>query len=288
MLRVPSFAKINLYLRVLEKEPGGYHRIETVLQTVSLHDIMHFERVRGPRLEVTSDHAPEGKANIAYRAAALVVPKRRGVRIRIEKKVPIGAGLGGGSSNAAMTLLALNHLFAMNYKLSELAQMGGELGADVPFFLVGGTACGLHYGERILPLPDLRPCPVVLLYPGVEIVTAQAYGNLKLTKEGLDGTIQDFCYSLLNQGVDQLSAALRNDFERTVLRDKRIAEAREFLTQRGFGRVHLSGSGSTLFALGRPRREFRVRDDWEVWQARLLTRSQYRQRLNRCLRWPEC
>src|SRR2546428_13633858 len=106
MLRVPSFAKINLYLRVLEKEPGGYHRIETVLQTVSLHDVMYFERLREPRVEVTADRAPEREANIAYRAAALMVPKGRGVGIRVEKKNPIAAGFGCGASNAAINLHA--------------------------------------------------------------------------------------------------------------------------------------------------------------------------------------
>ena len=287
MLRVPSFAKINLYLRVLEKEPGGYHRIETVLQTVSLHDVMYFERLREPRVEVTADHAPEGEANIAYRAAALMVPKGRGVRIRIEKKIPIGAGLGGGSSNAAITLLALNHLFSMNYSLAALARLGGQLGTDVPFFLAGGIACGFHHGEQIVPLPDLRPRPVTLLYPGVQILTANAYANLKLTKERPDATIENFCYSLLNQRVDQLNTILRNDFDQTVLKDKRIVEARKFLTRQGFGKVHLSGSGSTLFALGRLRRKLRVRAGWKYWQAHLLTRSQYRKRLGRCLRWPE-
>ncbi|HEY3128690.1 MAG TPA: 4-(cytidine 5'-diphospho)-2-C-methyl-D-erythritol kinase [Acidobacteriota bacterium] len=287
MLRVPSFAKINLYLRVLEKEPGGYHRIETVLQTVSLHDIMYFERLREPRVEVTADDAPGGEANIAYRAAALMVPKGRGVRIRIEKKIPIGAGLGGGSSNAAMTLLALNHLFDAGYSLAALAHLGGRLGSDVPFFLAGGTACGFHHGERVVPLPDLPPAPVTLLYPGVQMLSARAYANLKLTKEMPDATIENFCYSLLNQRVDQLSTILRNDFERTVLKDKRIVEARKFLTGQGFGKVHLSGSGSTLFALGRPKRKLRVGAGWKFWQAHLLTRSQYRKRLSRCLRWPE-
>lgn len=287
MIAVPSFAKINLYFRVLEREPGGYHLVETVLQTVSLHDTLTFESLSNARLEVESDLAPPGKANIVYRAAQRLLPAKKGLRIRIRKRIPMGSGLGGGSSNAAVTLLVLNSLFGMKYNLSELVQIGGELGADVPFFLVGGTACGQHYGESVLPLPDAPAASMVLLYPAVHISTAHAYGKLKLTKQEPNCTMQHFCYSLLRGRVDALDDLMRNDFERVIFRNQRIAAARGFLERQGLGKVHLSGSGSTLFALGNPRRKLQAKSNWQVWPARFLSRGQYRQRLSRHLNWPE-
>ncbi|HEV8132326.1 MAG TPA: 4-(cytidine 5'-diphospho)-2-C-methyl-D-erythritol kinase [Acidobacteriota bacterium] len=287
MFAVPSFAKINLYLRVLGQEASGYHRIETALQTISLHDTLYFERRRRPGIEVTSDRSPSGEANVVHKAAALLLPAGKGIRIHVQKQIPVGAGLGGGSSNAAVTLLVLNDVFRLKYRLPELVQAASKLGMDVPFFLVGGTACGLHYGENIVPLPDAPATSLVLLYPGVQVITARAYGNLKLTKNQADGTIQNFCYSLLNHRVDALDSSLSNDFEASVLGDRRIAEAKRFLQRRGFSNVHLSGSGSALFALGSTRKKLPVKNDWEIWQARFLTRSQYRRKLSRCLRWPE-
>ncbi|MBI4456191.1 MAG: 4-(cytidine 5'-diphospho)-2-C-methyl-D-erythritol kinase [Acidobacteria bacterium] len=287
MITTPSFAKVNLYLRVLGREPSGYHRIETVFQSVSLHDTLSFEPLPYPHLEVESDLAPNGKANTVYQAAARIVPAGKGIRIQIRKKIPMGAGLGGGSSNAAVTLLVLNSLFGMNRSFLELEGIAAELGADVPFFLVGGTAYGAHYGERVVPLPDAAASSVVLLYPAVHVSTAEAYRNLKLTKEKLDGTIQNFCYSLLNHRVDSLEAVMSNDFESVAYRDRQIATAKRFLRRQGFGKVHLSGSGSTLFALGDSRERLPVKSGWQMWRARFVSRNQYRKRLSRCVKWPK-
>lgn len=288
MVTVPSFAKVNLYLRVLEREASGYHLIQTVLQTVALHDALVFQPLPQPGLVVESDEAPQGKANIVYRAAARILPEGKGMRIVIRKRIPLGAGLGGGSSNAAVTLLFLNSMFGTKYRLSELARMAGQLGADVPFFLTGGTALGQHYGEQVIPLPDAPPSRVALLYPGFPVATAEAYGNLKLTKERPDASIQDFCYSLLNHKLDLIEAAMNNDFEGAVFQDRRIASAKGFLRRQGFAKVHLTGSGSTLFALGRPRGKPSLRGGWDVRQTRFLPRSQYRRSLGKFLEWPEC
>lgn len=288
MLTVPSFAKVNLYLRVLERETNGYHLIQTVFQTISLHDTLAFQPLPRHGLVVESDAGPQGETNIVHAAAARMLPRGKGLRIRIRKRVPMGAGLGGGSSNAAVTLLVLNSMFGMQYRLSELARVGSELGSDVPFFLTGGTALGQHYGEQVIPLPDAPAAPVALLYPGVHVSTAEAYGNLKLTKRRRDATIQDFCYSLLNHRIDLIEAAMGNDFEGAIFRDRRIASARRFLRRQGFVRVHLSGSGSTLFALGHPSGKLPLSLNWDFRQTSFLSRSQYRKRLGRFLEWPEC
>jgi 4-diphosphocytidyl-2-C-methyl-D-erythritol kinase len=286
MITVPSFAKINLYLSVLEREKTGYHLIETVFQTVALHDDLTFEKLRVGRLVVESDLAPSGEANIVYRAASLVLPPRRGIRIGVRKRIPIGAGLGGGSGNAAVTLLALNSIFRLGYSIDQLSAFGEKLGADVPFFLWGGTAAGTHYGEKLWPLPDAPACRLTLLYPGTSVSTVEAYGNLKLTKKPPLCTMQSFCYSLLNQGVDALDAAIGNDFEHLIYRKPGIADGRAFLRRAGFRRVHLSGSGSALFGLGRPSRRVAPETGCRVWNTRFLSRNQYRKELGRALSWP--
>ena len=273
-------------MRVLERDEYGYHRIETVFQTISLHDTLLFEPLGRGRVEVMSDAAPAGAANIAHRAALAILPTGKGVRVTIRKRIPMGAGLGGGSSNAAVTLLALNSLYRVNSSMAQLARIAASLGADVPFFLVGGTAAGLHYGEEIFPLADAPASAVTLLYPGVHVSTAEAYANLKLTKIKPDVTIQNFCYSLLNNRVDLLEAAMGNDFERSVCQDGRIASARRFLKRQGFG-AHLSGSGSVLFALGEPEFKLRPGDGWKIWRSRFLSRSRYRKRLGGSLQWPD-
>lgn len=286
MITVPSFAKVNLYLSVLKREKTGYHLIETVFQTVALHDVLTFEKLRVGRLVVESDLAPSGEANIVHRAASLVLPARRGIRIGVRKRIPIGAGLGGGSGNAAVTLLALNSIFHLGYSIHQLSALGAKLGADVPFFLWGGTAAGTHYGEKIWPLPDAPACRLTLLYPDTAVSTGEAYGKLKLTKKAPLCTIQSFCYSLLNQGVDALDSAIGNDFEPLIFRKPRIAGGRASLRRAGFRRAHLSGSGSTLFGLGRPSCPVAPEAGGRVWNTRFLSRNQYRRELGRALSWP--
>ena len=286
MITVPSFAKVNLHLRILEREASGYHLLETVLQTIDLRDELTFETIRRARLEVESDLAPEGPANIVHRAASLLLPAGRGLRVRVRKRIPIGAGLGGGSGNAAVTLLAVNSLFRLGRKYKDLSRMAESLGADVPFFLVGGTAVGTHYGEKVWPLADAPASRVTLLFPGVEISTAQAYGNLTLTKKSPLCTIQSFCYALLNQRVDALEAAMSNDFERAIFRNPRVAGGVRLLKRAGFSRVHLSGSGSALFALGSPTLRVEAIDGCRVWSTEFLSRNRYRRSLGRFLDLP--
>jgi 4-diphosphocytidyl-2-C-methyl-D-erythritol kinase len=280
-LTLPSYAKINLFLRILRRDRTGYHQIETVFQTVSLHDVVRFTRTRRPGIRLRG--GPPAKENIVYRAAARLAPPDSGVRIELDKRIPTGAGLGGGSSNAAVTLLAVNHLFGLGYSLAELARVGAELGSDVPFFLAGGTALGLNHGEKVFPLPDAPGSKLILLYPGVPVYTTEAYAKLQLTKGDPGYTIHDFCYALVNHRVEALEQFFRNDFERTVASNSAVAEARQFLEHKGLAKAHLSGSGSTLFWLGSHSGRIRVRKDWRLWQAEFITRGQYMKSLGRCL-----
>lgn len=260
-ISVPSFAKINWILKILGKRGDGYHEIATVFQTVDLRDQLSF-RPRGDgeiALHVEGRPVAGGDDNLVTRAARLM--RRRhgggGADIRLLKRIPVGAGLGGGSGNAAVALLALNRLWKLGLGRGELLELASALGSDVPFFLIGGTASGTGRGEILTPLPDLPGRDLLLLYPGFEISAGEAYatggwgpleGGPELTKRMAANTILRFREAVRRgRGAD---AAAENDFDGPLfLRYPRLAEARDGLKRAGCERVMLCGSGSTLLGL---------------------------------------
>ena len=262
-LVLPSFAKINWCLTILGKRRDGYHELRTVFQTVDLCEQIVFETLADSRIEVKVEgkKLPEGKGNLLYGAADLlrtVAGSRGGVGIFLKKRIPVAAGLGGGSSNAAMGLLALNQLWKCGLTGEDLARLGAQLGSDVPFFLVGGTALGLGRGEKVIPLPDLsEESSLIVLYPDLAMPTKEAYelgswetwtGPNLLTKKDLDTTIQRFHPS--RERGDKGWASLENDFEEPVFRRYPfLAEVKRTLQEIGCERVMLCGSGSALWGL---------------------------------------
>ena len=262
-LTIPSFAKINWILEILGKRTDGYHELRTIYQTIDLGEEIVFESTSGQaiQLQVEGREVTEGEHNLVYQAAQLLrktAGVRSGVKMHLRKKIPVGAGLGGGSSNAAVTLLALNHLWDSRLPLSVLSDLAAQLGSDVPFFLVGGTAQGLGRGENIVPLPDIGAVGFVLFYPGFAITTKEAYalqereqyaGGTPLTKEDPDTTIQPLRRAIENEGRDW--DLLANDFESSLFRNFPALEtARGRLQSAGCERVLLCGSGSALLGLG--------------------------------------
>ena len=177
IITLPAFAKINLGLRVLGRRADGYHEIRTVFQTVTLHDTLTFEPAPGGLLELacTDPTIPTDESNLILRAASLLRERygvSRGARTRLEKSIPAGGGLGGGSSDAAAALLALNRLWNLGAGARELSELGARVGADVPFFLTGGTALGTGTGADVEPLEDAPKMPLVIVTPGVRVATA--------------------------------------------------------------------------------------------------------------------
>jgi 4-diphosphocytidyl-2-C-methyl-D-erythritol kinase len=184
-LHLESPAKVNLRLEILKKREDGYHELRTIFQKISLHDTLHFSLKKERGVSIAADHPklPVGKDNLVYKAAQSMLKGsgyKGGVHIEIEKRIPLGAGLGGGSSNAATALRALNQLLEMGLPKKELMGMGLEIGADVPFFFLKGAAIGSGIGERLkkVELPDLW---YVLIYPDFEVSTRWAYQNFVLT-----------------------------------------------------------------------------------------------------------
>jgi 4-diphosphocytidyl-2-C-methyl-D-erythritol kinase len=293
---LPAFAKVNLTLRVRGRRPDGYHEIETVFQTISLHDLITFELSASGRIELacSDPDIPSDETNLVYRAAVALRERygvQQGARVTLEKRVPAQAGLGGGSSDAAVALLGLAHLWGVETNKDELKQLGARLGSDVPFFLEGGTALGTGTGAEIQPLRDAPATPLVVVTPAVKVSTAEGYAALKapaLTKEGSAANLSVSRAESLFAG--SLREVMRNDFEGVVGRlHPEVERAREALEASGARRAMLSGSGSSVFGVfdskGEAERAARVLGAEAAWRAQAcatVTRGEYLGALGVC------
>ncbi|HYE86648.1 MAG TPA: 4-(cytidine 5'-diphospho)-2-C-methyl-D-erythritol kinase [Vicinamibacterales bacterium] len=292
---LPSFAKINLDLRVLGTRPDGYHDLKTVFQSLALFDGVTVTARRGP-LTVTCDEPdiPTDQRNLVWKAASLLhrvatgkSSAPRDIAIDLRKRIPSEAGLGGGSSNAAMTLLALNKLWKLELDAPSLSRIGARLGADVPYFLVGGTALGLGRGDDIYPLADMPPVHVVILRPGFGVSTADAYTWFD---EESRRSAKEPAPRALPPGWPAWSARLRNDLEMPVVRHHpAIGRIRQSLLDAGAAFAAMSGSGSAVFGLfergdaARRTANDLARPGWLSLHTRTLSRREYDRRVARSL-----
>lgn len=253
-IQLKSPAKVNLFLEVVGKRSDGYHELETIFQEIDLCDEITIRGLREEHIEISSDSVdiPQDERNLAYRAASLFFQEtgiRPGVHIHISKKIPVAAGLGGGSSNAATTLRGLQKFFERELREQVCFKLARSLGADVPFFLKGGTAKGVGIGDILEPLVRKESFSLVLVNPGFEVQTAQIYQQLKLGYKVNSGA-KDVIRALREGDVGQLGASLFNRLEDVVLpRFSRLFEIKQQLRERGVLGVLLSGSGPTLYAI---------------------------------------
>ena len=260
-----SPAKVNLFLEVLGKRADGYHEIQTVLQHVDLCDeIRIFEEGKDIAVESRGLPCPEGEENLAYRATALFLKTagiRAGIRIRIVKRIPLGGGLGGGSSNAATTLWGLNRLFQAGLSAEKLHELGAQLGSDVPFFFGGPTMWASGRGEDLRSLPPLPLSWLLIAFPGFPVSTAWAYAKLDLT--GRDKSFR--VKAEAEEGnFEPLLALSWNRFEEVVFRHYPIVQQLKVSLEAWGARPALmTGSGAAVF--GRAR----AREEAEEWAARL-------------------
>ena len=254
--RVRALAKINLDLRVLGKRSDGFHELRTVFQTISLADTLEiaYTPARKTAISLVDDlHIAD---NLVVRAARLVMEAMRAtgrIEMRLTKRIPMGAGLGGGSSDAAAVLLALPALVGRtlghNPDLPKLTAIGEQLGSDVPFFLLGGTAVGIGRGSEVFPLPDAPAQQGILVAPGIHVDTARAYRDLspRLTTELQQNKIVSFQSVTWDTGS---LASARNDFESVVFEQHRkLATLKKRLVRAGATVALMTGSGSALFGL---------------------------------------
>jgi 4-diphosphocytidyl-2-C-methyl-D-erythritol kinase len=250
-------AKINLYLEVGSLRPDGYHSVRTVMQAVDLCDTVDVELVEGgSRLDFEVDgDAPSGEENLCMRAAGAfsdAVGKIPAMRIKLTKHIPRAAGLGGGSSDAAAVLRALDFLMEGAFRREELFSLAASIGSDVPFFLVGGTALGEGRGDRITPLPQAPPLPVILASPGVELSTADVYSRFDLTggDNPPSGGPEALIESLPEGDAGRIALMLHNSLQRAAGKMvPKVIELLELARAGGAEGVQVSGSGPTVFAL---------------------------------------
>lgn len=254
-MKIRAPAKVNLFLRVIGKRSDGYHLLDTVMVPVDLYDEIKITRPRLGTvakncLMVTCDdpQVPSGKANLVYQATSLLLTKKGihdPVRIHIRKRIPVGGGLGGGSSDAAATLLGLNRLFRLRCKRREILSLAASLGADVPFFISGRPARAKGIGEILESIPDFPRLWVVILYPGFPVSTRWVYRNLKLTK-----AIENTSINFSPENLGGFQHLMVNDLERvTVGRYPQIAFLKERLIQEGAAAALMAGSGSSVFGI---------------------------------------
>jgi 4-diphosphocytidyl-2-C-methyl-D-erythritol kinase len=267
-LEKKSSCKVNLLLNILGPRPDGFHELETVLHPVKLHDTLRFVRV-GEALELSCSEPalPANSSNLVHRAATAFLQAAgvsEGVRIHLEKKIPLAAGLGGGSGNAATTLLGLNELFGSPLSAGQLQELAARLGSDVPFFLQDQPALATGRGERIQPLapfPALSEAAFLLIHPGFGISTAWAYKQLVRFPAALRGQPDRAGKLIKLLETAHLAEAGRefyNALEAPALEKyPLLALFQEFLRAQGVPATLMSGSGSTTFAILRCESEAR-------------------------------
>jgi 4-diphosphocytidyl-2-C-methyl-D-erythritol kinase len=256
--RVRALAKINLDLRVLGERPDGFHELRTIFQTISLADTIDIAFTPGGKTAVEVEDNLGIPDNLAARAARMALQAMRitgRVEMRIRKRIPMGAGLGGGSSDAAAVLLALPVLAGRALELPQLCGLAEQLGSDVPFFLLGGRAVGIGRGSELFPLPDEPALPGLLLVPPVHVSTSEAYRRLspRLTSESQQNKIFSFQSQTWNRGGCEPA---RNDFEAVVFEQHRsLARLKKRLIGAGASLAMMTGSGSGVFGLFHTRQE---------------------------------
>lgn len=248
-----AHAKINLILMVTGKRQDGYHALQTIFQSLALHDTLGFSKVTNGEISVSTNHASltTGVDNLVWRAATKLKQHygvTQGVRIELEKRIPIAAGLGGGSSDAAATLRGLIRLWQLPWEPQPLAEIAAQLGSDVPFCLAGGTALGTGRGEKLVAL---APCPhfhVVLANPGFPVATAEVYGAVRTAEMAQSHDIEGMIYAIEKQDPQRVASRLANTLEMATFRLYPAVRAlKEEMSKAGA--AIMSGSGPTVFAL---------------------------------------
>jgi 4-diphosphocytidyl-2-C-methyl-D-erythritol kinase len=299
-LSLPSFAKINWSLEILGKRPDGYHEVRTVLQTISLHDDLHFEGSEDGSVALSCDdpEIPTDDRNLIIRAAYALKDRyqvKLGARVRLRKRIPAKAGLGGASSNAAITLLALAQIWQVALTLPPVLELAAGLGADVPFFLLGGRSLATGTGSTVMPLVDTDSAiqHLIVITPKASVATADAYAAFSsraLTTMGTDPILSSSRNEAISENSGQWSpyAELKNDFESVIFDiEPEIRRAKEMLLQAGAFRALLAGSGSSVFGIfadqkaqQRAINEIQSESGWRVFPCVTLSRSEYVSALN--------
>jgi len=254
---VKAHAKINLGLDVLRKRPDGYHDVSMIMQSISLHDTIKIDKTTSNTIKMKTNlsYLPNDKGNLVYKAASLflkTIDVEDGLFIKLEKHIPVAAGLAGGSSDAAATLKGLNELYNAGMTQQQLMKLGVQLGADIPYCIMLGTALSEGIGEVLTPLPPMPECSILLVKPDISVSTKYVYENLHLSDSVLHPDISTMQKALENGDLDSLTKNMDNILQTvTVNNYPIITEIKNKMNELGAQTSLMSGSGPTVFGIYR-------------------------------------
>ena len=288
-ISVPAYAKINLSLRILNKRADGYHDLDTIFQTISLHDTIKITPKDNSEITLSSNdpRLPTDETNLVIRAAKSLRHRfatTKGAHLRLDKRIPIQGGLGGGSADAAVTLLALAHLWRLPATRQDLIGVGSQIGADVPYFFLGGTARGAGVGDKLAPLPDAPEQFLLIIKPNANTRTSEAYQALDARSLTTRNSKTILSSSPTRERFDSRSfASLENDFEEVIFAlEPEIARAKTALMRAGATAAALAGSGSSVFAIfdsedaqRRAIQAIELETGWRVFPCKTVGRDDY-------------
>lgn len=283
-LGLKAYGKVNLGLDVLRKREDGYHEVRMIMQTVGLYDKIDIYLKETPGIEVVTNlyYLPVNENNLVYKAARLLMDEFQvlhGVRIHLNKFIPVSAGMAGGSSDAAAVLFGVNKMFQLGLTREELMERGVKIGADVPYCLMRGTALSEGIGEILTPLPDMPQCQILIAKPGISVSTKFVYEHLDLSalrKEDhpdIDGMIQ----AIGNHNIYQVSERLGNVLETVTIPEYPvIARIKEKIKELGAVNAMMSGSGPTVFGIfTSPRAAQQAYEELRYGEAKNLAKQVY-------------
>lgn len=249
---ITAYGKVNLALDVLYKREDGYHEIKTIMQQIDLSDqLLISEGKEGVSISCDNNLVPLDRSNLAYKAweeISKLTGTKVGLKIRIEKRIPVAAGLAGGSTNGAAVIRALNEMWDLRLTMQEMMDIGLKIGADLPFCIMGGTALAEGIGERLTPLKPLTGVPLLIANPGIQISTPYAYKRLKLTDKRIDMDKLTSCIE--NRELHCIARNLSNVMEDAIIPENPvIGQIKEFMMSNGALGALMSGSGASVFGL---------------------------------------
>jgi 4-diphosphocytidyl-2-C-methyl-D-erythritol kinase len=254
MISLNAHAKINVSLDVLNKREDGYHNLRMIMQTIQLHDTISIQEITsGVEIKCTAPYVPSNSSNIAYKAAEAIINNYKldaGVRIVIDKKIPVAAGLAGGSTDAAAVLKGINTLFKLGISQNELMKIGKTIGADVPYCIMGGTALAEGIGEELTQLTPLDNIPIVLVKPRIGVSTAWVYKSLDLNIVDSRPNTEQLISALEKRDIRFIAENMSNVLESvTKAKYPVIEKIKKDLVEKGAIGSMMSGSGPTVFGL---------------------------------------
>lgn len=255
-MRLRALAKINLGLDIVGKRPDGYHEVRMIMQTIQMYDVLEIEKKEKPGIALTTNipYVPTDERNLVYKAAKILMDEfhvKEGLSMKLDKFIPVAAGMAGGSSDAAAAFVGVNRLFGLGLSEEALMERAVLVGADVPYCVMRGTALAEGIGEKLTRLPRLPHCYVLVGKPGVNVSTKMAYENLKLDDPAIlhpdiDGMVQ----AIKDKDLDGMISRMGNVFEPGIIgRYPVIQEIKDLMEANGARKAMMSGSGPTVFGI---------------------------------------